>query len=907
DTLTKVEGVKHKQKVKVFLLIAWLWFLGFSAYAIPIMSNIELTSLSDSSMVITWSTTNEASSTEIIWGSGGLTDITTVEGSTKYHRVELTGLYQNTTYQYRIKSGIMIFPPEVYYSPASFTTLTKPSGEYLFSFAVLNDIRYAEGKANVQNARGIPYEICDKIVSSEVADVNRHGVAFTVVNGNLAENSGTYGDQIGSNPFLKGELENLSGASDLPVGTAYKYLPNIGYEDKTATYTNDWFTNGYKPLTTDPGSSESRYTAIYGYNVASKDADSVFNYQFKYHYYNFIFLDSVKAGGTGGAANLGILNSFLSTEANSKTFIFMSFPGYNPLDASTKDYPLDIPTSEVGGGIINIENAAAFRATLEAYEDAAGNPIVAAVISGHLGDNYKRDINSISYVRQGPALQYPTGYSIYKVYSTGYVKTFYKTTGGSIEADGDTKPYYEYARDQISTEVVSGQTLPKAILTQFWLGSSSNRNFTYTYDFIPGLAPAVISTAPTSNESAVTLNSPLLISFNKRMTTQDLGTWVTIRDSSNNAVTVSSESFLDSSRTILKVSHSDFVSNEVYAITVSASKAKDEGLTPMSADYIFSFNTTGAVRDDQPPVATVYPLPDNTTTDPYPNFTGIATDDSRVIIVQYRIGSSGSWLSTEAVDGAFTSTTEVFQIRITEPLSAGIHQLWLKTSDGAGNTSAEGFSAYTFTYIVGNRPSTTSFLINGSSVYPGDTINSRPSIEVVITSSNSLESGRITIDSVPSALSFIKVDNNYYSTHEVTTALANGSHTITVEAFDILGNGMTYEVTALYTQSSSSASIQGVPLNYPNPFNPSTQTTRIGYTLSKDSNVTLNIFDLHGNLIIKNTYSSGQTGGKAGYNEITWDGKASNNSTVGNGIYLYFLIADGQVVQNGKGKLTVFR
>jgi hypothetical protein len=76
--------------------------------------------------------------------------------------------------------------------------------------------------------------------------------------------------------------------------------------------------------------------------------------------------------------------------------------------------------------------------------------------------------------------------------------------------------------------------------------------------------------------------------------------------------------------------------------------------------------------------------------------------------------------------------------------------------------------------------------------------------------------------------------------------------------------------------------------------------------LSRASNVELNIFDLAGNLLLKQSYSSGQDGGKAGYNEVTWDGKANGNY-VGNGIYLYLIVADGTVPQNGKGKLTVFK
>jgi len=887
--------------------------LVFPAHAIPIPSNLELTSLSDNSAIITWTTTNEASSTEILWGSGGLTNTTSLSGSTKYHYVELSGLYQNTTYQYRIKSGATIFPPPILYSPLSFTTLEKPTGEYLFSFAVLNDLRYADGKANSTNARGIPYQLCNEIINAEVGDINSYadpngnsGVAFTVINGNLTESSGTYGDQVGDNTKLKGKLDLLTGASDFQSNIAYKYLPTAGYQDKKATYTTDWITDAFAPLT-----NNTSIEAVYGYNAASKEIDSVFNYQFEYNNYNFIFLDSVEKNGTGGSANLTFLNDKLSSSLK-KTFVFMSFPGYNPLDADTKDYSISIPTSEVGGGIVSIDNDTAFRATLEAFTDISGNYIVAAVISGHLGDNYKRNIpdatKSISYVRQGPALQFPTGYSIYKVYSTGYIKTFYKTTGSSVEADGDNKPYYEYARDRISAEAASGITIPKEALTQFWLGSTSARNFTYQYAFIPGLSPKVLSTAPVSNETTVSLNSPILIAFNKRMSEQDLGEWVAIKDSDNTTLTVSSESFLDASRTFLKVTHADFTVDTTYEVTILSSKVKDEGLSSMEADYIFTFDTNNGTKDENPPTASIFPLSDNSSTDPFPIFTGIATDESRVITVKYNFDNSGNWVTAEAVDGKYTGSTEVFQIKPTAPLSAGVHQLWLKTSDGIGNTSAEGFSAYSFTIIVGDKPTTSSFKINESTIYPGDTIKSTPKIEVTITSNSSLESGRISLAANTSALSFVKVDKSYYATYEVTSALSDGTYGITIEAFDVSGYASTYEVYPLYVASAADTTIQGTTLNYPNPFDPGSDiTTTISYTLSKASSISLYLFDLAGNTIAKKTYSSDQSGGKAGYNEVTWDGKSDAGNYVGNGIYIYLIIADGKVIQNGKGKITVLK
>ncbi|MFH1683872.1 MAG: FlgD immunoglobulin-like domain containing protein [Candidatus Margulisiibacteriota bacterium] len=220
-----------------------------------------------------------------------------------------------------------------------------------------------------------------------------------------------------------------------------------------------------------------------------------------------------------------------------------------------------------------------------------------------------------------------------------------------------------------------------------------------------------------------------------------------------------------------------------------------------------------------------------------------------------------------------------------------------------------GFSsnAMAFTASGTQEPPRISITIGGTKPYPGDLISSTPTIVITATSSNSVQSGTVTVDSTQSNLTFTLSNSNYYATHEVTTALSNGIHEITIVVTDNLNNIRTFEAYPLYVQSTQDVSIQGFPLNYPNPFDPGSQSTSIGYTLSKPANITLSIFDLAGNLIKKSSYSADQTGGKAGYNEVTWDGKADSRNYAGNGIYIYLIIADGKVIQNGKGKLTVFK
>lgn len=76
--------------------------------------------------------------------------------------------------------------------------------------------------------------------------------------------------------------------------------------------------------------------------------------------------------------------------------------------------------------------------------------------------------------------------------------------------------------------------------------------------------------------------------------------------------------------------------------------------------------------------------------------------------------------------------------------------------------------------------------------------------------------------------------------------------------------------------------------NYPNPFNP---TTTISYNLSKNSAVTLKVFNLAGQEV-KTLVNENQA---AGSKQVTWDGRDNNRHQVASGIYLYQLQAGNQM------------
>lgn len=202
--------------------------------------------------------------------------------------------------------------------------------------------------------------------------------------------------------------------------------------------------------------------------------------------------------------------------------------------------------------------------------------------------------------------------------------------------------------------------------------------------------------------------------------------------------------------------------------------------------------------------------------------------------------------------------------------------------------------------------------MNGRRIQNNDTISSRPSMEVRISSTGSFDTGSILM-AYGKASTYEMITgftNNVISSTECrlsyteTSPLDDGTYSILVFVQAYGEDATLFQATGLRVIGASDLSLQGNPLNYPNPFDPSAGTY-ISYSLTRDANISINIFDLAGNNITKVARSSGAPGGLAGYNEVLWDGSSAAGQTVGNGMYIYLIVADGTVV--GKGKMIALK
>ena len=94
-----------------------------------------------------------------------------------------------------------------------------------------------------------------------------------------------------------------------------------------------------------------------------------------------------------------------------------------------------------------------------------------------------------------------------------------------------------------------------------------------------------------------------------------------------------------------------------------------------------------------------------------------------------------------------------------------------------------------------------------------------------------------------------------------------------------------------------------------NPFNPSTGPTALKYSLSKDADITIYIFNIRGERIWEYRAAAGSQGGKIGENEVPWDGITTFRDYASSGVYIVRVTAmvDGGLKTLSKTKIALIK
>ena len=106
------------------------------------------------------------------------------------------------------------------------------------------------------------------------------------------------------------------------------------------------------------------------------------------------------------------------------------------------------------------------------------------------------------------------------------------------------------------------------------------------------------------------------------------------------------------------------------------------------------------------------------------------------------------------------------------------------------------------------------------------------------------------------------------------------------------------------------SSVSGVT-NWPNPFDPKKERTKIRYKLGREPNsVTIRIYDITGALVRELGGTTNPEGGSVGnkYNDVEWDGRNGRGDMVLNGVYPFEVtVSYGDKSVTGRGKAVVLK
>ena len=207
-----------------------------------------------------------------------------------------------------------------------------------------------------------------------------------------------------------------------------------------------------------------------------------------------------------------------------------------------------------------------------------------------------------------------------------------------------------------------------------------------------------------------------------------------------------------------------------------------------------------------------------------------------------------------------------------------------------------------------------------SSIKDGDYISSTGNFTVNVNDNVSVSENTIAFGIIKSGITttYNIVNNSNIVTYingqaSINLGLLNldpGSYSIRLYCEDTSNNSSVTQFNVNLSNVSTTLSIIGPegsgssPLNYPNPFNPLTGSTRIAFQITKAvDSVEVNIYSISGDLI-RSLIGATQPG----YQTVEWNGRDESNNIVPNGIYLYrIIVTSGSETILGKGKIAVLK
>jgi 3',5'-cyclic-AMP phosphodiesterase len=452
-----------------------------------LVTDLEVATVTDTSVIITWYTGSATetdqygfpapvpSDTELQLGLFDETTLTVVPGTLKtvledstptaYHYAEVSGLTPGTSYAYVALSGgqqaqqtSMQFPVGVGGSldyPGQFTTLATPPGQYLFTLALSNDLHMGEGESGIiesgwppafEQYPGLPgYPVV--MLSAMLGDLRQpdRGADRLLVAGDL-----TSGAELSQAQQVKQMLDGW--------GTIEQdYFVARGNHDRSMVGSD------YEACTAVPGTSPQHYDCwgdVFPYPLQALQTYEVGGLR-------IVGLDTTTldaAGGTMSNEQLGALEDVLRHDRDRPTLLFGHHPITYESAATTEAGPafdIDRPTA------ISLQRM--YKRTPGVFFHHSGH--THRNKRTYLLDDTQSPVESVEFLEVGATKEYPGGYSLVRLYTGGYMVSYYKNR------TPDALMWGQRSRHEYYT-----------LYPHYMLGTIADRNHTVVRD-LSGLTP----------------------------------------------------------------------------------------------------------------------------------------------------------------------------------------------------------------------------------------------------------------------------------------------------------------------------------------------------------------------------------------------------------------------------------
>ena len=448
--------------------------------AVPM--HLELVTVTDTEAIITWFTGDATTPDEFgrptpiaapgrvligtnpnpsTWAEVG------AHGPTPYHYVEVRNLKPGTTYYWRAESnGIPatttilsipnVNPPSS--APPVFTTMVPPPGKEIGRVAWLNDMHFGEGTSGLilgndsAPGGGLPpgYQADPDdpywrfMGTAAVAEARARGCTLLLANGDLTAEARP--KEVAESRQVLDAFGTLAGAEHVGPGDDPVYYVTRGNHDRA--HSGDLYAGCSREGAANDCFGDAFAGSFKG--TSTHFSVSVGTGQARYR---FVGLDSNDPAGMGILPK-GELDYLAAELAKGEIVIPLFHHPASDIASITQQPP----------GLFGVrpDDAMAFRSLLAKHDNVGG------VYSGHTHRNNKSSATGtgdVPFFEGGATKEYPGGYTVVRLYETGYLVNFYKT------AAPEARAWSERSR---------GEYL--GLYPYYTLGGLGDRNWSYDVD-----------------------------------------------------------------------------------------------------------------------------------------------------------------------------------------------------------------------------------------------------------------------------------------------------------------------------------------------------------------------------------------------------------------------------------------